>query len=172
VALRIALTAAAARLLTIPFLKLAGGVLVGWIAFKVLIDVSEPPEATPAPGRFWKAIWYITAADLTMSVDNILAIAGASRGNFGLIVFGLGLSIPLVVFSSNLLSRLMDRYPILVYLGAAILGRVAGEMIMTDPFIVDRLHPSTLARYIAEAVCILAVLVAGIHVARSRRKSD
>jgi YjbE family integral membrane protein len=170
VVLRIGLTIAAARLLTLPFLKLAGGVLVIWIALKVLVDVSEAPDAAPAPGRLFKAIWYITAADLTMSVDNILAIAGASNGNFALIVFGLGLSIPFVIFASNLLSKLMDRFPVLVYLGVAILARVATEMILGDPFVESHWRPSTTIQYVLEAILIVAVLLLGAHLARAQRK--
>jgi YjbE family integral membrane protein len=169
VLLRIVLTLAAARLLVLPFLKLAGGLLVLWIAAKVLIDVSEHHERTRAPGRFWEAIWYITAADLTMSVDNILAIAGASNGNIGLIVFGLGLSIPFVIFSSNLLSKLMDCYPILVYLCVAILGKVAGDMIMGDPFVIEKLHPPQPAHYVVDALLIAAVLTTGTLIGRRRR---
>jgi YjbE family integral membrane protein len=169
VVLRIALTIAAARLLTLPFLKLAGGVLVLWIALKVLVDVSEAPDASPVARRLLKAIWYITAADLTMSVDNILAIAGASNGNFGLIVFGLGLSIPFVVFASNLLSKLMERFPVLVYVGVAILARVAADMILGDPFVESHWRPSTAVRYMVEAVLIVGVLVVGTHLARARR---
>ncbi len=170
VVLRIALTVFAARLLTLPFLKLAGGLLVLWIAFKVLVDVSEKEEGTPAPRRFFQAIWQITAADLTMSIDNILAIAGASNGNFWLIVFGLGVSIPFVIFSSNLLSKLMDRYPILVYLGVAILGKVAGDMIVGDPFLAQRMRPSPVAHYILDAVLIVAVLALGVTAGRRKRK--
>jgi YjbE family integral membrane protein len=170
VVLRIGLTFAAARLLTLPFLKLAGGVLVLWIAFKVLVDVSEPPDAAPVAHRLLKAIWYITAADLTMSVDNILAIAGASNGNFGLIVFGLGLSIPFVIFSSNLLAKLMDRFPVLVYLGVAILARVAAEMILSDPFVESHWRPSTTIRYVVQGILIVGVLVLGTHLARAQSK--
>jgi YjbE family integral membrane protein len=170
VALRIGLTFAAARLLALPFLKLAGGILVLWIAFKVLVDVSESPDAAPTQRKLLKAIWYITAADLTMSVDNILAIAGASNGHLGLIVFGLGLSIPFVVFSSNLLSKLMDRFPILLYLGVAILARVAADMILGDPFVETRLHTSIAALYIVDASLIVGVLVLGRQAARRRRK--
>jgi YjbE family integral membrane protein len=170
VALRVGLTFVAARLLTLPFLKLAGGITVLWIAYKVIVDVSDPPDTAPAPRRLLKAIWYITAADLTMSVDNILAIAGASKGNFGLILFGLGLSIPFIVFSSNLLSKLMDRFPVLVYLGVAILARVAADMILEDPFVESRLHPSTAVRYLVDAVFIIGVLVLGSQIARTKRK--
>ncbi len=169
VVLRVALTTVAARILSISYVQLAGGLLIVWIAFKVLVDASDPPDAAPAPHRFWQAIWYIVVADLTMSTDNILAIAGASKGNVWLIVFGLGLSIPFVVFSANLLADLMDRYPVTIYLGAAILGRVGGEMIMTDAAVVRALHPSDVARYAVEAVVIVALLVAGRAVGRKRR---
>src|ERR1035438_8001049 len=84
VVLRVALTAVAARLLSVSYVQIAGGILILWIAVKVLIDASEPPDHAPAPKRFWQAIWYIVVADLTMSTDNILAVAAASHGNFWL----------------------------------------------------------------------------------------
>jgi YjbE family integral membrane protein len=161
VLMRIALTAVAARLLVIPYVQLAGGVFVVWIALKVLADASDPPDAAPAPKRFRQAIGYIAFADLTMSVDNILAIAGASKGSIELIVFGLCVSIPFVVFSSNLLANLMDRFPATIYLGAAILGKVGGEMILTDPFLVRTFHPSDAVRYMVEAVLIVALVIGG-----------
>jgi predicted tellurium resistance membrane protein TerC len=98
-------------LLDIQFVKMAGGAFVLWIAVKVLVDASDPPDSVPVPKRLVQAIWYIVFADLTMSTDNILAIAGASNGHIELIVFGLCLSIPFVVLSANLLASLMDRYP-------------------------------------------------------------
>jgi YjbE family integral membrane protein len=170
VVLRIILTGVAARLLTLPFLQLAGGLLVLWIAFKVLVDASDPPDAAPAPRRLLQAIWYITAADVTMSLDNILAIAGASHGDLRLIVFGLALSIPFVIFSSNLLAKLMDRYPVTIYVGVAILCKVAGDMILADQFVARSVHPSTAARYAADAVLIAGVLIAGTRVGRARRE--
>jgi YjbE family integral membrane protein len=173
VALRAGLTMLAARLLTVRYVQLAGGLLILWIALKVLRDASDPPDAAPAPRRIVQAIWYIVAADLTMSVDNILAIAGAAQGHNGLIVFGLCLSIPLVIFAANLLASLMDRYSFLIYIGAAILGEVGGKMIMTDPFTVAWLHPSRWAQYGVEAALAIAVVVAGRMTARARaRKSE
>ncbi|MCU1235808.1 MAG: integral rane protein TerC, partial [Candidatus Solibacter sp.] len=124
-------------------------------------DASGEPEEGSRPKSFWQAIRFIVIADLTMSIDNILAIAGASKGNFWLIVFGLAVSIPFVVFSSNLLSRLMDRFPALIYIGAGILGRVGGDMILTDRFVVKQWHPSNLVRYSIEGVVVVAVIVAG-----------
>ncbi len=170
VLLRIVLTIFAARLLSIRYVQLAGGLFIVWIAVKVLVDASDPPDSAPAPKRLLQAIWYVMFADLTMSVDNILAIAGASRGNVALIVFGLCVSIPFVVFASNLLADLMDRYPAMIYLGAAILGRVGGEMILTDPFVVGILHPTDTLRYVVEGVLIVAVLVAGRLLSATRRR--
>ena len=161
VLLRIALTVFAARLLRIPYVQLAGGLFIVWIAVKVLVDASAPPDSAPAPKRLLQAVWYVVFADLTMSTDNILAIAGASKGSVPLIVFGLCVSIPFVVFASNLLADLMDRYPATVYLGGAILGRVGGEMILTDPFVVGILHPTDILRYVVEGVLIVPVVVAG-----------
>jgi YjbE family integral membrane protein len=161
VLLRVGLTAIAARMLSISYLQIAGGILILWIALKVLMDASGPPENAAAPKRFWQAIWYIVVADVTMSTDNILAVAAASHGNFWLIAFGLGLSIPFIVLSSNLLSKLMDRFPALIYVGAGILGQVAGEMIITDPVVLRLWRPSDLARYGVEAGFVVAVLVSG-----------
>jgi YjbE family integral membrane protein len=169
IVLRVALTTMAAHLLTTPYLQLAGGLLILWIALKVLIDASTPPDSAPAPMRFWQAIWYIVVADITMSTDNVLAIAGASKGNFWLIAFGLALSIPFVVLSSNLLSKLMDRFPALIYLGAGILGQVAGEMILTDVIVVRTWHPGNVFRYAVEAALVVAVIVIGRLVTARRR---
>jgi predicted tellurium resistance membrane protein TerC len=96
-----------------------------------------------------------------MSLDNVLAVAGAARGNVPLIIFGLCVSIPFVVFSSNLIATLMDRYPAVVYLGAAVLGKVGAEMMLTDPFILRTMHPPAGFTYIAEGLAIAGVLAAG-----------
>ncbi|MGO9231496.1 MAG: TerC family protein [Bryobacteraceae bacterium] len=169
VVLRIALTALAARLLCFEYVQVAGGLFVLWIAWKVLRDSGAPPERVPAARRLWQAVWYISIADLSMSVDNILAIAGASNGNVPLLVFGLCLSIPFVVFASTLLMKLMNRFPALVYLGAAILGIVAGDMAMADPAIVRWLHPGVTLRYGVDAVLVLALVAAGqLHLRSSK----
>lgn len=161
VVLRVGLTFVAAKLLNIEFLKLVGGAFVLWIAVKVLVDASEPPETEHVPKRLAQAIWYIVFADLTMSTDNVLAIAGASKGNLVLIIFGLCLSIPFVVLSANLLANLMDRYPFTIYIGAGILGRVGGEMILTDGFVVRQWHPSLTLEYAIEAALALILIVGG-----------
>jgi len=167
VALRAGLTFVASRMLTLPYLQLAGGLLVLWIAVKVLTDACENQDAAPAPRRFWTAIQYIVFADITMSVDNILAIAGAAHGHFWLILFGLAVSIPFVVLSSNLLSRLMDRWPVLVLAGSGILGKVGAEMVLSDPVVTQWSNRVVELRWVVEAAVAGALIAFGWW--RSRR---
>jgi len=161
VVLRVVLTILAARLLGIEFIKLMGGAFIIWIAVKVLADASSEPAAEPPRGQLLRAVWFIVVADITMSLDNVLAVAGAARGSVPLIVFGLAVSIPFVVFSSNLIATLMDRYPTVVYLGSAVLGKVGAEMMLTDPFVVKTLHPPEWLTYVAEGVAIAGILAVG-----------
>jgi len=161
VILRIVLTFFAAQLLQIQYVKFAGGAIIIWIAIKLLSEGTPEGELQNEAKTLWQAIWIIVIADITMSVDNVLAIAATSNGNLFLLIFGLGLSIPIVVFASTLLATLMDKYPIIIYIGAAILGRVGGEMIITDPFIVETFHPSIIIQYGIEIFFTIGVLVAG-----------
>jgi YjbE family integral membrane protein len=160
VVLRIALTVFAAQLLQISLVKLVGGLLIIWIGVKLLVVDDSREETTQAPGNLWTAIWIIIVADVTMSMDNILALAGASKGDPFLLLFGLILSIPLVVGASGLLSKLMDRYPVIIYLGAAVLGQVGAELIMGDPLVADRFHPATAVEYLVQACFAVGVIVA------------
>jgi len=169
VVLRVALTGLAAQLLNIRFLKMAGGLFVLWIAVKVLVDASDSADSVPQPKRLAQAIWYIVFADLTMSTDNIIAIAGASHGHIELIVFGLCLSIPFVVLSANLLASLMNRYPFTMYLGTGILGIVGGDMVLTDAFVAHLLHPSDMVRYAIEGVLAVALMAGGKILCDRRR---
>jgi YjbE family integral membrane protein len=160
VVLRVVLTFFVAQLLEISFIKLAGGVLIAWIAVKLFLE-GVPEQGDQEARTLWQAMRLIVIADITMSTDNVLAVAGASHGNLFLLIFGLALSIPLVVFTSNLLALLMDRYPIIIYLGAAVLGRVAAEMIFTDPVVVRWLQLPTWFNYTMEAVFAVGVIVVG-----------
>jgi YjbE family integral membrane protein len=169
VLIRVAVTFVAARLLTVEFLQFAGGAFVIWIALKVLGETGEPKPEVASPRQWWRAMLSIMIADLTMSTDNILAVAGASRGNLWLILFGLALSIPMVVTSSTLLVRLMDRFPLTLYLGVAILTKVGGDMMLTDAFVRNRLHPSDLIRYAFDAILVVLVLGFGRMLARRKR---
>ncbi len=160
VLLRVVLTFFVAQILEVQFIKLAGGILIAWIGVKLFVEgVPERPDKEAK--TLLQAMWLITVADITMSLDNVLAVAGASHGNALLLFFGLALSIPFVVFTSNLLSMLMDRYPIIIYIGAAILGRVAAEMIFTDPFVTRWLSPSRYFNYAMEVLFALAVIIIG-----------
>jgi len=161
VVLRVALTFFAAELMASRFLQLAGGLLILWIAVRLFGGAEAVAPAGQRPATFWKAIWYIVIADITMSTDNVLAIAATSKGNLSLLIFGLGLSIPLVIFASTLVSRLMERYPVVVYLAAAVLGRVGAEMILTDAIVIGWFHPPEAVRWALEAVAAISVVVLG-----------
>ncbi|MGJ3522559.1 TerC family protein [Nitratidesulfovibrio sp. D1] len=158
VLLRIIITFFAAKLLGIAYVKLVGGALILWIAVKLLMEGGgEEKECHECKGLF-DAMITIVVADLVMSVDNILAVAGASKGSLGLLIFGLALSIPFVVFTSNLLSTLMERYPIIITIGAAVLGKVGGEMIVTDPFMHSVLPQTPVVEYGAMILGVALVL--------------
>jgi YjbE family integral membrane protein len=160
----------ASRLLHVEFLQVIGGIAILWIALNLFR--AEPPLKSSASqlAGLWKAMWFIIVADVTMSTDNILANAALAQGNLALLLFGLGISIPMVVFASGLLAALMDKYPVIVYMGAALLGRVAGQMITTDAFIVRRFAPSAAVRYSAEAAGAIGVLLGGWWMSRRSRK--
>ena len=161
VLLRVIATFFVARLLQISYVKLIGGAVIIWIAVKIFVEGAPADEAQREAKSLAEALKIIVIADITMSIDNMLAVGGASHGNFFLLLFGLALSIPIVVFASNLLSMLMDKYPIIVYIGAAVLGRVGGEMMITDPVVVNLVNPSKFLQYAAEAFFAVGVLVAG-----------
>lgn len=171
VALRIVVTLFAVELLEVRLVKLIGGSLILWIAIRLFSQAVPAEKTHEKPQGLWQAIWIIILADITMSTDNILAVAGVSRGNVFLLIFGLGLSIPFVVFTSALLSRLMDRYPFIILIGAAILGRVGGDMIITDPFMVRLLHPPSILQYSVQAFCAVGVIVAGNLLMRFNKSS-
>jgi YjbE family integral membrane protein len=177
--LRVALTFVISQLLGIPYLKLIGGVLILWIAVKLFVEGAPGSEGEKEATTLPQAIKIMMIADITMSTDNMLAVAGASHGSILLLLFGLGLSIPFLIFTSGLLSMLMDRYPVIIYIGAAILGKVGGEMIITDPFLSNLLHPSSYVRYGVEAFCAVGVVVLGkillrrmIRIEQSRTTED
>ncbi|MDX1815759.1 MAG: TerC family protein [Thermodesulfobacteriota bacterium] len=167
VLLRVVLTFFAAKLLLISFLKFFGGALILWIAVKLFTSGHEDENIEAAAGLL-QAVKVILVADLVMSIDNVLAIAGASKGNMFLLLFGLGTSIPLVVGTSTLLSMLMDKYPIIITLGAAILGKVGGEMIITDPWIHKTFHPAHWMDYAMQAVCAVGVVLVGKYLMKRK----
>ncbi|MBI4849208.1 MAG: TerC family protein [Nitrospirae bacterium] len=161
VLLRVILTFFVAQLLQVNYIKLIGGILILWIAVKLFMEGVPEDSSGKEATTITQAIKIIVVADITMATDNMLAVGGASHGNLFLLLFGLGLSIPFIVFTSNLLSKLMDKYPAIIYIGAAILGKVGGEMIITDPVIVNMLSPGKVIQYAVEITFAAGVIVAG-----------
>lgn len=158
IVIRVAGTFLIAKMLSIEYLKLLGGALILWIAVKLMADERSESNSQRA-GGFWQACLLIIVADISMGTDNMLAVAAASHGNIHLIAFGLLLSIPFVVFTSSLLAGLMDRFPLILYVGAALLGKIGGELIITDPAVQSLLEPdefSTLAFILLSTVSVLA----------------
>ncbi len=132
VGLRIIFAMVVTYLLAVPFLKVVGALLLFWIAIKLAKGEEEAHSDIEASDNLWKAVRTIAIADAVMSLDNVLAIAAAARGHFELFIFGLLLTIPLIVYGARLLSTVLERFPILIWLGAALLGWIAGEMLLGD----------------------------------------
>ena len=164
VALRIVLTWVAVVLLELPGLRLGGGLLLIWIAWKLVKPADGDGAAhVKASANLWEAVKIIVIADLIMSLDNVLAVAAAAKGNIPLLIFGLALSIPIILCCSAVIAKLMNRYAWLVIAGGAILGKVAGEMIVTDPFVHARLGSMAHA---AEWIAMLGLTIGIPVVAR------
>jgi YjbE family integral membrane protein len=136
VVMRIVLTIFAVALLTLPWLKLIGSLLLFWIGIKLLVP-EEDSEDVDASDNLIAAVKTILIADLVMSIDNVIAVAAAAQGSYLLLVLGLAISIPLVIFGSTLLLKLMERWPVIITIGGGLLGFVAGEMLVTDPVLTD-----------------------------------
>lgn len=177
--LRVILVAFAVTLLKIPFLKLVGGLLLLWIGYKLIVQSDEGDHELEGSDRLWAAIKTIIIADLAMSIDNVIAIAGAadqveaSHHQLGYIIFGLLVSIPLIVGGSRIVLFLIDRFPIIVTLGAGLLGWIAGGMMLTDPVLIKQFGPE-IESYstIAGVVCALAIMGVGELISRSRKKKQ
>lgn len=131
--MRIVLTLVAAKLLLLPWLKLIGALLLVYIGVTLLMPEGEEDGAGKTQGNLFTAIRTIMIADLVMSLDNVVAVAAAAMGDTTLLVLGLAISIPLVIFGSTLLLKVIERFPIIVWVGAALLGFIAGELLVGDP---------------------------------------
>ena len=162
IVMRIVLTVIAVEMLKWPFLKLIGGVLLVYIGVTLLLeDDGGGDQGAQENAGLMTAIRTILIADLVMSLDNVLAVAAAAKGNTVLLVLGLGISIPLIIFGSTLLLKVMERFPIIITLGAALLGFLAGEMVMTDPAVIQRFgeqpHALVNAAGVAGALLVVAI---------------
>jgi YjbE family integral membrane protein len=171
VVVRVIATFLVAQLLNIQFIKLVGGAVIIWIAVKLLSEGADDECADKECGSIWEAVWIIIVADMSMGIDNMLAVGAASHGNLFLLLFGLVLSIPFVVFMSNILSKLMNKYPIILWLGAGILGKVGGEMMITDPWVHGLLNPPKWVEY-AVMVFFVAFVCGLSKWIASRRKAS
>ena len=162
ISLRVVLTVFAALVMNLPWLKMVGGLLLVWIAVKLMLPEDEEGHDIDASANLWGAVKTIVIADFVMSLDNVIAVAGAAHGSLVLLLFGLAVSIPLIVWSSQLILRWMERWPWIVLLGAGLLGYVAGQMIFSDPGVIDLLPalPAWSAKA-AGAIGALLVVVIG-----------
>lgn len=149
-------------LLKIPGLMLVGGLGLVWIAYKLLAPEQAHGEAhAPTATTFWGAMKTIVIADALMGIDNVLGVAGAAHGSFDLVVIGLLISVPIVVWGSSLVLKLVDRYPIITYAGSGILAFTAGKMIVSEPLLDNFYDPNLVYRLVTYAVLVIGVLGAG-----------
>jgi YjbE family integral membrane protein len=187
VVLLIAFTGVVATLMALPYLKLIGGLALLVIAAKLLVPEDEDDEIA-AGTTLWHAIRIVVIADIIMSLDNVIAVAAAANGQFSLLILGLAISIPMIVAGAALIMFVLDRFPILVWLGALLLGWIAGEVIATDPAVQPWFHrllngtfylplntksvvfgvSPHLVEYVASVVGVVIVLIAG-SIWRKRR---
>jgi YjbE family integral membrane protein len=172
VVLRIVLTIVAVKLLELPFLKLVGAAALLWIAVKLLVPEEDGNDGVESSSHLIGAIKTILIADLVMSTDNVIAVAAAAKSSITLLVLGLIISIPLVVYGATMLMKLMERYPIIITLGAAILGWTAGEMAVTDPAIEEWVKANVVwldSFHVAPAVGAVFVVALGKWIAGRKR---
>ena len=156
IAVRTVMTVGVVWLLKIPGLMLVGGLGLLWIAYKLLADQGDKEHDGPVASTFWGAMKTIVVADALMGVDNVLGVAGAAHGSFDLVVIGLLISVPIVVFGSTMVLKLVERFPLIINLGAAVLAITAASMIVKEPF---------LSSYFTDAIVkwgVYAISVAGV----------
>ncbi len=162
IGLRIVLTFFAVGLLSLPYLKLVGALLLLWIGIKLILpEEGHGAENIKADTRLFGAVKTIIVADFVMSLDNVLGVAAAAKGNVSLLVFGLLVSIPLIAWSSQLVLKLIDRFPFIIYAGGALLGYVAGEMLVTEALFAALVEAHHYLHWLVPLVCALLVVAIG-----------
>ena len=172
VVLRVLLTVVAAKLLALSFLQIVGGCLLLWIGFQLLSDGDEDEGESKTYGSLMAAVRTILVADLVMSLDNVIAVAAAAQGSTLLLVLGLAISIPLVVFGSTMMIKLMERFPVIVVLGAALIGWVGGETMVSDAVLKDVVAANPWLHYAGAAAGAALVIALGkLLQARARVKT-
>ncbi|MGO4738264.1 TerC family protein [Bosea sp. 2KB_26] len=173
VLLRVVFTVVVASLLSAPFLRIAGAVLLFWIAVKLVLEDGEGDEdAIAASSKLWKAVQTVAIADIVMSLDNVLAIAAVAKDSLPLLVAGLVISIPLIVVGASLITRLLAQFPLLVWAGAGLLGWVAGEMLDSDPWFASQFGAAMMHQLEYPAAILGALLVLGLGYWLKSRRPD
>lgn len=175
--LRVVLIAFALTLLTIPFLKVVGALLLLWIGVKLLIPEDDAHSKIDGGGSIVSAIKTIIVADFVMSLDNVIAIAGAAQNahadhQVGLVIFGLVVSVPIIIFGSTIVLKLIDRFPLVIVFGAALLGWIAGGMLITDVWVVQNFNfgdQAGMVKIIAEVIGAVAVVLLGRALAARKK---
>jgi YjbE family integral membrane protein len=174
ITLRVAFTGIVTQLMTMPYVKLVGGALLFWIAVKLLGgEENGRTGEIEAVDNLWRAIRIVAIADVVMSLDNIIAVAAAARGSYALLMFGLAVSIPLIMAGAALVIALLERFPVIIWAGAALLGWIAGEIIASDPLFAQHLDPTTAhsVRLAVATIGALLVLFIGMLRRRGTRRS-
>jgi YjbE family integral membrane protein len=161
IGLRIIFALIVTQLMALPFLKIVGALLLFWIASKMLVE-EEDEKDIPASDKLWQAVKTIAIADAAMSLDNVLALAAVARGDAALLTFGLIVSIPLIIAGATLVMTMLARFPILVWAGSALLGWIAGEMLVSDPFTVQKLGEAMAHSLHYPAALVGAIFVVGV----------
>jgi YjbE family integral membrane protein len=170
--LRIVFALVITYLLNIPFLKAVGGALLFWVAFQLIKGDDGGHGDVTSADTMWKAVRTIAIADAVMSLDNVLALAAASKGNMWLFTFGLLITIPLIIYGSQLVLGLIERFPIFVWAGAALLGWIAGELISDDPGLQNWLGKDIPNLLGALTGALLVVTIGYLYVTRRKRRTD
>jgi YjbE family integral membrane protein len=168
---RSVMTVAVVWLLKIPGLMLVGGLGLVWIAYRLLADQGGDEAHGPVATTFWGAMKTIVVADALMGIDNVLGVAGAAHGSFDLVFIGLLVSVPIVVFGSTVVLKLVERFPLVIQAGAAVLAFTAAQMIVSEPLL-DEVFDRTVARWATYVAAVAGVLAAGWWNARRQRGTD
>ena len=173
VLMRVICTILVVQLFAMSFVKLIAGAAILWIAIKLLTEGATEKHRQSECSSLWKALWIIIVADLSMGIDNMLAVGAASQGNTILLLFGLALSIPLTVFMSSFFTTLIDRYPIVLWAGAAVLGKVGGEMMITDLWVQKLWNPPAWVGYSVMVLSVVLIFAVSRQIIkRKRERSD
>jgi len=170
IVVRAAMTVGVVWLLKIPGLMLVGGLGLVWIAYKLLADQNSHAEHGASATTFWGAMRTIVVADALMGVDNVLGVAGAAHGALDLVIIGLVISVPIVVFGSNVVLKLVERFPVVIQIGAGVLAFTAAKMIVAEPLLADVFDESIL-RWATYAIAVVGVLASGAWASRQMRRA-